>query len=31
MYGPYIKSDSDPAKYDAKTREAMAEEINVQG
>lgn len=31
MYGPYIKSDSDPAKYDAKTREAMAEEIKFKG
>lgn len=31
MYGPYIKSDSDPAKYDSKTRQAMAEELKLKG
>lgn len=31
MYGPYIKSDSDPAKYDSKARQAMAEELKLKG
>ena len=31
MYGPYIKSDSDPAKYDSKVRQAMAEELKLKG
>ena len=31
MYGPYIKSDSDPAKYDSKARQAMAEELKLEG
>ncbi len=31
MYGPYIKSDSDPAKYDSKARQAMAEELTLKG
>ena len=31
MYGPYIKSDSDPAKYDLKARQAMAEELKLKG
>lgn len=31
MYGPYIKSDSDPAKYDSKARQAMAEEMKLKG
>lgn len=31
MYGPYIKSDSDPAKYDSKARQAMTEELKLKG
>ena len=31
MYGPYIKFDSDPAKYDSKARQAMAEELKLKG
>lgn len=31
MYGPYIKSDSDPAKYDSKARQAMAEVLKLKG
>lgn len=31
MYGPYIKSDSDPAKYDSKARQAMVEELKLKG
>lgn len=31
MYGPYIKSDSDPAKYESKARQAMAEELKLKG
>ena len=31
MYGPYIKSNSDPAKYDSKARQAMAEELKLKG
>ncbi|MFP5129824.1 hypothetical protein ACJEEO_05155 [Phocaeicola coprocola] len=31
MYGPYIKSDLDPAKYDSKARQAMAEELKLKG
>lgn len=31
MYGPYIKSDSDPAKYDSKARQDMAEELKLKG
>lgn len=31
IYGPYIKSDSDPAKYDSKARQAMAEELKLKG
>ena len=31
MYGPYIKSDSDPAKYDSKARQAMADELKLKG
>lgn len=31
MYGPYIKSDSDPAEYDSKARQAMAEELKLKG
>lgn len=31
MYGPYIKSDSDSAKYDSKARQAMAEELKLKG
>lgn len=31
MYGPYIKSDSDPAKYDSKARQTMAEELKLKG
>lgn len=31
MYGPYIRSDSDPAKYDSKARQAMAEELKLKG
>lgn len=31
MYGPYIKSDSDPDKYDSKARQAMAEELKLKG
>lgn len=31
MYGPYIKSDPDPAKYDSKARQAMAEELKLKG
>ena len=31
MYGPYIKSDSDPTKYDSKARQAMAEELKLKG
>lgn len=31
MYGPYIKSDSDLAKYDSKARQAMAEELKLKG
>lgn len=31
MYGPYIKSDSDPAKYDSRARQAMAEELKLKG
>ena len=31
MYGPYIKSDSDPAKYDSKARQARAEELKLKG
>lgn len=31
MYGLYIKSDSDPAKYDSKARQAMAEELKLKG
>lgn len=31
MYGPYIKSDSDPAKYDSKACQAMAEELKLKG
>lgn len=31
MYGPYIKSDSDPAKYDSKARQALAEDLKLKG
>lgn len=31
MYGPYINSDSDPAKYDTKAREKMLEDLKFKG
>ncbi|HIZ05104.1 MAG TPA: hypothetical protein H9818_04500 [Candidatus Phocaeicola gallistercoris] len=31
MYGPYINSDLDPAKYDQKAHDAMADELKWKG